>query len=324
MTRSGDLVPVESYVSSCGAVGGQDWGGWFWRQVSGLFSPAPPKPYREFGVKCKLTSTLDSILKHFNAVCVYAVTDSTFELPDFISRICRPSVPRINWDALPEAAIDVLLVGLYERGCAIRKEGGVTYLKLPNLNCKVARLTDVDLNILSVNKAHERLRTQVRSLEQQLAELHDKIKESVRVRNKSLALRQLKQRKQIEALLDTRQAAAENLSAVLRQVQQTELDRLVIEAYQEGSRGLRELLAGIGVDQVQTAMDQIQDALGDHAEVQDILAAPLVPEDDTLEAELNSLLTPDDIGDSLISQLESMKISDAPLPSSSTRTAELA
>ncbi|KAJ9090398.1 hypothetical protein DSO57_1002710 [Entomophthora muscae] len=331
MVKLGDLIPAESYLSKYGNSSNQDWGGWFWRKVSGLFTSAPPKLYREFAVQSKLANTIDRILKHFNSVCVYTATDSLFDLPGFICKICRPSTPDIDWDAISEPAIDILLAGLYERGCAVRKEGGVNYIKLINssVNRNAMKLTDVDLNVLSVKKAYERLRTQSQKLEEQIAGLHAKIKESVQAGNKSQAVRQLKQRKQLDSLLDNRLAAAENLNAILNQVQQTELDRLVVDAYQEGSKGLRELLAGIGVDQVQTAMDQIQDALADYADVQETISTPLVPDDDALEAELNSLLREEaiDASDSLISQLEKMKIFNDPLPAdpikSPVPTAEL-
>ncbi|KAI0243459.1 hypothetical protein L0F63_007009 [Massospora cicadina] len=322
LVESGELIPKRTYLSTCRALTEETWGAWLWRQVAELLLPAPPRPYREFVVKSKLDEVVDRLLKHAGQSWEYAVTDTLFDLPGLVSQICRPGIPSIEWDLIPDDAINLLLAGLNRRGCAIRKAGGMVCIKLPRpgSTSKANRFTDLDLNILSIKRAHGRLKLQICSLEKQAAEMTAKVKEQVHAGNKAQALRHLKQRKQVEALLDKRLAAADNLSAVLGQLQQTELDQVVVEAYQEGTKGLRELLAKVGVDKVETAMDQIQEALADYADVQNAIATPLTTTDHlALEAELNSLLEAGspDLNDDLIAELDALKISNQlPTPKS--------
>ena len=74
-------------------------------------------------------------------------------------------------------------------------------------------------------------------------------------------------------MLSKRTLAQENISTVLLKIEAAETDVAIISAYQSATSSLKSLLADprLQIDQVEDTMDQLQNAIADQKEIEDII-----------------------------------------------------
>ena len=108
--------------------------------------------------------------------------------------------------------------------------------------------------------------------------------------NKSKALFFLKRKKQTMHILEQRQTTINTLQDMLMKIDQCETDKQIIDAYQDGSLVIKNILKeyGLSVDKVQDTMEMVQQTLADADEVQQVM--PNVEIDEDIELEFKEML----------------------------------
>ncbi|KAJ1913631.1 hypothetical protein H4219_005125 [Mycoemilia scoparia] len=135
-------------------------------------------------------------------------------------------------------------------------------------------ITKTDVDILKLVNSRNRIKLQVESLQSRIEELDTMTRESLVKKQKQVATTYLKMKKQVESdVLPTRVSALNTLEHIVSKIESSESDAEILMAYQLGTETLREFNKkfGLNADKVDDILDDLNDALADQAEVDEVL-----------------------------------------------------
>ncbi|KAG0257567.1 hypothetical protein BG011_003885 [Mortierella polycephala] len=169
-------------------------------------------------------------------------------------------------------------------------------------------ITTADRGIIELRETCKRLDKQVQDIEERISELTDKAKACVRKNQRSRATFALRQRKNLDDVLNKRLKSLDTLSSILFRIQSSETDAEVLQSYKLGASTLASVMATrdqdgekmLSRDNIDSTMDRLADVFADQEEVDQamsegtgILLGNTVPggvDEDELVAELNALM----------------------------------
>ncbi|KAF9401625.1 hypothetical protein BGX21_001156 [Mortierella sp. AD011] len=170
-------------------------------------------------------------------------------------------------------------------------------------------ITTADRGIIELRETCKRLDNQVQDIEERISELNEKARSCVRKNQRSQATFALRQRKNLEDVLNKRLKSLDTISSILFRIQSSETDAEVLQSYKLGASTLASVMATkdqsgeqlLSVDNVESTMDRLADVFADQEEVdqamsegtqvllQSTTSGASIDEDD-LMAELDALM----------------------------------
>ncbi|XP_028314013.1 charged multivesicular body protein 7 [Gouania willdenowi] len=158
---------------------------------------------------------------------------------------------------------------------------------------RVSPVSDVDVGIYQLQHSKKLLGEKMEKLMMEADRCQEEARVLLREGKKSQALRCLKGRKRVEKRADTLFAKLESIRAILDQINQSQTDKMVVQAYQAGVAALRLSLKDVTVERAESLVDQIQELCDTQDEVNQTLSSGVTSADedvDELENELKALL----------------------------------
>ncbi|KAF9429742.1 hypothetical protein BGZ94_009641 [Podila epigama] len=137
------------------------------------------------------------------------------------------------------------------------------------------QITDVDRGIIGLRATSKRLENQVQDIEDRIAELTEKARICVSKGQRSQAAFSLRQRKNLEEVLNKRLKYLETMGTILLRIQSSETDAEILHAYKLGSNTLASVMATkdqdgkqiLSQNNVESTMDHLTEVLADQQEV---------------------------------------------------------
>ncbi|KAM9964407.1 hypothetical protein ACTFIW_004170 [Dictyostelium discoideum] len=164
---------------------------------------------------------------------------------------------------------------------------------------KVQPIQETDFGILKLQTTYEALKQQESKLLTDIEEISNTIKESIRIKQKNHALLQLKKKKLLESILEKRATASTNIHEILFSIESAKSNQQIIESLCTGVSTLKKVNQEISVDQVDSILDDYQDAITNQREIDDAMKSGFNSveslssadiDEDQLEKELDQML----------------------------------
>jgi hypothetical protein len=126
-------------------------------------------------------------------------------------------------------------------------------------------------------------------------------------KKKQKAMYHLKQRKNLESVVQKRIASLETLEILLQKIHSSHTDIEILEAYKVGSQTLSSILGKkeLSIDNVEATMDSLQEVLQDQQDIENAMKIGQVEMDDDLEQELNRLVEEEKVNE-MTAELEQL------------------
>uniref|UniRef100_T1J0Y3 Charged multivesicular body protein 7 n=1 Tax=Strigamia maritima TaxID=126957 RepID=T1J0Y3_STRMM len=177
------------------------------------------------------------------------------------------------------------------------ESSSVVKFKRKNEKC-VTEISEVDLGIVRLCKARNYMKLRIIKLQDDVEKCLQTAKQHLKQNEKAMAKSALRKKKMIERVIVKREISLENLDTLLQQIQDTESEKMVIDAYKSGVASFRSTLAegGITIDNVDDTMASIQEVFDMHEDIQDTISQSIGGETDMseLESELEDLFASTD------------------------------
>ncbi|ORZ20907.1 Snf7-domain-containing protein [Lobosporangium transversale] len=169
-------------------------------------------------------------------------------------------------------------------------------------------ITAADRGIIELRETCKRLDTQVQDIEARIIELTEKARSCVRKNQRSQAAFALRQRKNLDDVLNKRIKSLDTISSILFRIQSSETDAEVLQSYRLGASTLESVMASkdqngrqlLSRDNVESTMDRLADVFADQEEVDQAMnegtevllqsTASNGMDEDELMAELDALM----------------------------------
>ncbi|ORY00432.1 hypothetical protein K493DRAFT_405919 [Basidiobolus meristosporus CBS 931.73] len=176
-------------------------------------------------------------------------------------------------------------------------------IKFVHSNSQKVQITESDLGIVQIKETRTAIEKQISDIQSRILQLTEKAKEYLSREQKTSALSCLRQRKQLNQVLEKRSASFETMDSILLKIQTAESDAEIYKAYDVGANTLKSVMAstGLTVESIDETIDKLQDVMADQEEIEQamvsgmesIQGAPLglgEEEMGELESELDLLL----------------------------------
>ncbi|KAI1306426.1 hypothetical protein EDD11_004757 [Mortierella claussenii] len=136
-------------------------------------------------------------------------------------------------------------------------------------------ITAADRGIVELRETCKRLDIQVQDIEDRISELTEKARYCVRKNQRSQATFALRQRKNLEDVLNKRLKSLDTISSILFRIQASETDAEVLQSYKLGASTLASVMGTkdqdgeqlLSRDKVESTMDRLADVFADQEEV---------------------------------------------------------
>lgn len=191
--------------------------------------------------------------------------------------------------------------------------------KLGETSAEPFKETDIQMHRIAVTQ--KKLEQEVEVLSSRIDGHLEEARLHIRQKKKTLALHCLRKKKASQRILDRKSASIYKLEDIISKIEEAKSNEMVARACESGVASLKGLNATLGLDKVETVMDELHESLAEQADISTALAAGSGVEDvDGLEAELDMLLAghQEIIGteeeDDLSRNLASLSVDDLGLP----------
>lgn len=237
---------------------------------------------------CSLPSPPDN-----SAACI--IEQSTFE--SAISDICGDE-PTRHLVLLKLKKMKKVEAKILDDGCKVIKFAS-------SKTVTVTTITETEIGVFRLQKTISALEEQLRILSIVIKEHHQQARDHVRQRLKTSAKNSLRKKKMSEQKLERTESTLNTLQELMEKIQSAKTDRMIIDAYRAGSSALKGTLKENNltpetvdetISEVQEVMEmcnEINDTLVQgNKDIDDTINLDLDIDEETLEAELNALVTP--------------------------------
>jgi len=255
----------------------------------------------------------EKMIENHHSHVQHEVTDCVISLANF-RRDCLPLIPR-------EQDFNIVLSWLERNGRIKLKEleDGQNVVKV----CKKGEtqsedLTETDINVYRIKETERRLEDEVELLSSRMNGYLEEAQSYVKQKQKSRALHCLRKKKMIQHAFDRKSSNIIKLQEIIIKIEEARTNEMVIKACETAVGTLKSLTAETNLDKVETVMDQVQESLEDHKEISDAMLLSDSTDYEDLEAELQELITNDDVtkvhDDSMTEMLSALTVDDLGLP----------
>lgn len=216
---------------------------------------------------------------------------------------------------LSEEDLEILFNYLVGEKLAKVSETEIGGKTLTIVKFKVLQNDDLELNstdsaCLSLNLTLKNIENQLKKLEEEKNKTHVKVLEKIRNKDKKSAKNFLIREKLIDSEIEKLTSARNNCEEKLFSISSSSNNLTILQALKEANKAQKD--HQINIDELQETLDTAQDLHLRNQEVEEALAAPQDPEEESeLLKELESLGEPPR---DLLKELDELQVPDAPLP----------
>ncbi|XP_070539870.1 charged multivesicular body protein 7-like [Ptychodera flava] len=247
-----------------------------------------------FVISDLLQEKAEAILRLHYTTVEYDSTDNVVEYSTLFERckhLCRD-----------ETTFELSLLQLrkMKKVCFLKNSDGLRILKFAGSNSqRYPSFNEVDLDIFRLKESIKVLKMQIDRLHSEMERYRTETIINLKKGLKTLAKNLLRQKRSIQRTMENKQIALENMETLLRRIQETETDKMIIDAYKAGSAALKQTLHinELTPDAIDDALGEVQDVMEDYQEVSDAMSHGNFSVDeiaginkDELERELEELL----------------------------------
>lgn len=186
----------------------------------------------------------------------------------------------------------------------------------------VEPITDVEKGVLELRQSKNHLDSLLSSLNSQISNCAETIKQQLKLNNRSQALRQLRRKKLLEKKAKSAELHLSRVESILDEIHHADTNQMMLEAYSHGTAALKQINSVTPVQMVDEAMDELVSAVETRKEIAGALSDDRLSGDEgdgeqSLDAELEQLLKDDASIDDLLVNLEGLTVmKDTPSPNS--------
>ena len=176
------------------------------------------------------------------------------------------------------------------------------------------QLTDVDSGAIHIQNTIANQERQILKLENEIEQTTKKIQQTLAANRRPQALVLLKKKKGLDKVLFQRTDALHKLEQISMEIQSATSNKALVDAYQNGAESLSRFTKEnkLGVEQVESVMDHLEDVLADQKEIEDAISRPIWDfEDDEVESEYQELLQ-DVEADKVAKELAKLSLAPSP------------
>ncbi|CAG8452544.1 10623_t:CDS:2 [Ambispora leptoticha] len=272
------------------------------RVVTGVKGEPNPGKYVVMSI---LAEAAERVSKHHAKIAIHGITDNLYTLSSFKEQYGEAAMPGVklsdtDWDILLtylEYDRHILIARAWDKeGLGHKNEVAIKFRAIDDLTRNKLEInTSLEHGILNIKATSEALHKQIENLENQVKVLGGRINNYLRRQQRISAKLALKQKKEIEKILDKRIDSLHTLETILMKMQESVTQREIVEAFDVGATTLQNVLSGSGVtfDSVQDTMDKLEDVLMAQNEIDEALTTAnetiltsTTEEDEELEREL--------------------------------------
>ncbi|CAG0883632.1 unnamed protein product [Darwinula stevensoni] len=176
----------------------------------------------------------------------------------------------------------------------VRFEGELKFVKFCGRDEKVASaITEQELAVINLQKQEKVLTQEIDKLTSTVEFCNEEARLCIHAGNRVKAKSCLRKKKLIEASLEKKWKALDNLASLLHRLRQSDSDARIFDTYQTGLSALKN--CGLDVDRIEDVLDKMGETLDMSHEVSSALSRPVAFSDveasqEELEAELKNLL----------------------------------
>jgi hypothetical protein len=176
-------------------------------------------------------------------------------------------------------------------------------------------ITQTDIGRVHLMQTARSLQYQIDDLEKKIEISQEQIKTCLLEKKKQNAMYHLKQKKNLESIVQKRIASLETLEILLHKINSTHTDIEILDAYKAGSKTLSEILGRqeLQIDNVEATMENLQDALQDQQDLENAMNFGIEVDDGDLEKELDGLVEAEKV-EQLAKELETLSIPSNDIP----------
>ncbi|KYQ91886.1 SNF7 family protein [Tieghemostelium lacteum] len=128
-----------------------------------------------------------------------------------------------------------------------------------------------DIGILHLLTTLDSLKIQEEKLREDIEVLNVEIKKSIRQKQKSHALVQLRKKKQFDDILEKRIESSTNIHNILLSIESAQSNQQIVEAMRSGATALKKVNEKLPIEEVDKVFEDLQDTLTDQKEIDDAL-----------------------------------------------------
>ncbi|CAG8449183.1 6256_t:CDS:2 [Ambispora gerdemannii] len=275
------------------------------RVITGVKSEPGPGKYV---VMSTLAEAAERISKHHAKIAIHGITDNLYTLSSFKEQYGEAAMPGItfsdtDWDILLtflEYDRQMLIARAWDKeGLGHKNEVAIKFRATDDLTRNKLEISaTLEHGVLNIKATSEALHKQIQNLENRVEVLGERVNNYLRRQQKTSAKLALKQKKEIEKILDKRIDSLHTLESILMKMQESVTQREIMKAFDVGATTLQNVLSRSGVtfDSVQDTMDKLEDVLMAQNEIDEALTTAnktiltsTSEDDDELERELANL-----------------------------------
>ncbi|CAJ0748803.1 5813_t:CDS:2 [Entrophospora sp. SA101] len=320
MYLESELMPLKEY---CSTFISQGWLSWIYTRLvsqpiawtfQNLTGSEPVNIISGKWVKMdKLKESSTKIIQLHEKIALNQISDNLYTLATFKSEFATKIIPG---SVLTDTDIKVLITYLeYDRKVIVTKNLSneslhkhdsnpddlvIKFCLKKNNNKLKLEITELDCNIITIKETSRKLLEQIQDIETRIKELKTAASKYISLKQKALAMRDLRKKLLLDKILVKRINSLETVETILLKIQEAVSDAEIIEGYKAGADALQNTLAisGLSIDKVDETMDHLQEVLADQKEIDDAMKSG---QDSILDAALNN-----DVDDELEKELEDL------------------
>lgn len=176
---------------------------------------------------------------------------------------------------------------------SVVRHGDVVLVKLATGKNQVKPITEADRAVFSLQQNERLLTKNIEQLELEKQQTEEEARNYLKRQMRQSAKSCLRKKKELEKRIEKRSTALDNVLTLLGRIREAESDAKILESYKIGLSALKATFkeAGLTEDSVSDTLNNVQEVLDIHDEIQAALSEPVAPSADAdLEKELSALL----------------------------------
>lgn len=171
--------------------------------------------------------------------------------------------------------------------------GDMVLVKLAAGKNQMKPITEADQAVFSLQQNERLLTRNIEQLELEKQQAEEEARNYLKRQMRQSAKSCLRKKKELEKRIEKRGTALDNVLTLLGRIREAESDAKILESYKIGLSALKTTFkeAGLTEDSVSDTLNNVQEVLDIHDEIQAALSEPVAPSADAdLEKELSALL----------------------------------
>eukprot|EP01132_Coremiostelium_polycephalum_P002510 gene2510-3108_t len=270
LEKQKEIQTYESYITEIG------WSRWIWNKFlvplwggngGGNSSGGAGSQQEQKYIITSVVEELAESLYQLQLSGMHSTTDNIVSYSKLVDKMVK------EW-SLTREELDLLLFVLVRGKKAIividQSTGEKKGVKFA-VEGEIAVAQETDFGILKLKNTYDLLIVQEQNLLSDIEKISSDVLKSVRLKQKTHALLQLKRKKVLEGILEKRTQASNNIHEILFSIESAQSNQQVLDSLCTGVSTLKKINERVSVDQIDSIMDSYHDTIANQQEIDDAM-----------------------------------------------------